>query len=94
MLVAVAVILADLALLSQSRGSVIAMPLTAVVLLVTLPGRVRLFGVLLVVGAAVGVALPTILDVSAAVRAGDAPPPVRSTPRSSCVCSALPWRGC
>jgi hypothetical protein len=69
-LVAGAAILADVALLSQSRGSVIAMPLTALALLAALPGRVRLFGVLLVVGAAVGLATPAILDVSAAVREG------------------------
>ena len=72
-LVASAAVLADLALLSQSRGTVIAMPLTAVALLAVLPGRVRLFVVLLGVGAALGVAAPALLHVSAVVREGRSP---------------------
>ncbi|MGZ6705514.1 MAG: O-antigen ligase family protein [Solirubrobacteraceae bacterium] len=72
-LVGAAAVLADLALLSQSRGSVLAMPLTGVLLLLALPGRVRLFGVLLAVGAAVGVATPALQHVGAVVRDGRSP---------------------
>ena len=68
-----AVILCDVALLSQSRGSLIAVPVTAALVLLAGPGRVRLFFVLAAIAAGVAVGAGAVLDVGAAVRAGRAP---------------------
>lgn len=72
-LAAAATLLCSVALLSQSRGSVIATPLTAVLLLVAFPGRVRLFALLVPIAAGVAAAAGPVLDVGAAVRAGRVP---------------------
>jgi hypothetical protein len=58
-----AVLLADVALLSQSRGSVYATGAMAVLVLALLPGRVRTFALALAVAAGVGVAAPAVLRV-------------------------------
>jgi hypothetical protein len=67
-----AVLLADLALLVQSRGSVFAVPLVALLGLAVLPGRVRFAWALAAVLAGVAVGLPTLLDVGTAVEDGAA----------------------
>ncbi|HEX8075004.1 MAG TPA: hypothetical protein VF545_08480, partial [Thermoleophilaceae bacterium] len=61
--VAAAVLLAGLALLGQSRGWLFALPLVALVFVAMTPRRVRTSLTLLLVGAAVGVTIPAVLDV-------------------------------
>jgi O-antigen ligase len=68
---AIAVGLASLALLTVSRGAVYSTPLVLVALFVLVPGRVRHFYTLLPVGVAVAACAPRLLDVGAAVNAGD-----------------------
>jgi hypothetical protein len=58
-----AVLLADVALLSQSRGSLFAMPIVLVLVFALLPGRVRTFALLVPVAAAIGASAPAILRV-------------------------------
>jgi tetratricopeptide (TPR) repeat protein len=58
-----AVLLADLALLSQSRGSLYATVVMLILVFVLLPGRVRTFLVLVPVAIGVGVSTPTVLHV-------------------------------
>jgi tetratricopeptide (TPR) repeat protein len=58
-----AVLLAEVALLSQSRGSLYATPVMLVLVFALLPGRVRTFAVLVPVAAGIGVAAPTVLRV-------------------------------
>jgi tetratricopeptide (TPR) repeat protein len=58
-----AVLLADLALLSQSRGSLYATVVMLVLVFAILPGRVRHFLVLVPVAIGVGASAPTILHV-------------------------------
>ncbi len=58
-----AVLLADLALLSQSRGSLYATPVMLVLVFALLPGRVRTFAVLVPVALGIGVAAPTVVHV-------------------------------
>jgi O-antigen ligase len=64
---ALAVVLADVALLSQSRGSVLSMPVVALVFVAFVPGRLRHLAVLVPIAAAAGAAAPTILDVGPAI---------------------------
>ncbi len=73
-----AVLLLPLALLSESRGSLLAVPVTAVLFLVVLPGRVRHLGILAIVAAAAGPAIPAALDVGDALQTegGDASDPM------------------
>jgi tetratricopeptide (TPR) repeat protein len=65
-----AVVLADLALLSQSRGSLYASALTAIVVLALIGERLRTFAVLAVVAAGVGLSAPTLLRVGDHLHAG------------------------
>jgi tetratricopeptide (TPR) repeat protein len=58
-----AVLLAEVALLSQSRGSVYAEPVMLVLVFALLPGRVRTFALLVAVAAGIGVAAPAVLRV-------------------------------
>ncbi|MCW3028933.1 MAG: hypothetical protein JWN81_2144 [Solirubrobacterales bacterium] len=58
-----AVLLAEVALLSQSRGSLYATPVMAVLVLALLPRRLRTFSVLLPVGLAILAAAPSVLHV-------------------------------
>jgi O-antigen ligase len=59
-----AVLLASVALFSQSRGSLYATPVMVVLVFALLPGRVRTFAVLVPVAGAIGVLTPTVLRVS------------------------------
>jgi tetratricopeptide (TPR) repeat protein len=63
LLAAGVVVLADLALLSQSRGSLFATPVMLVLVFAAFPGRLRTFAVLAPIAAAVGVTAPAILLV-------------------------------
>ncbi len=58
-----AVLLAEVALLSQSRGSLYATPVMVVLVFAFIPGRTRTFAVLVPVGAAIGAAAPAVLGV-------------------------------
>ncbi|HEV2974709.1 MAG TPA: O-antigen ligase family protein [Solirubrobacteraceae bacterium] len=58
-----AVLLGDLALLSQSRGSLFATAAMLVLVFALLPGRVRTFLVLVPVAVAIGLTAPTVLHV-------------------------------
>jgi tetratricopeptide (TPR) repeat protein len=65
-----AVLLAAVALLSQSRGSLFAMPLTGVLVFALLPGRLRTFAVLVPVALGVGAIAPLALRVGDRLHAG------------------------
>ncbi len=58
-----AVLLAEVALLSQSRGSLYATPVMLVLVFALLPERTRTFAVLVPVAAGIGIAAPTVLRV-------------------------------
>jgi tetratricopeptide (TPR) repeat protein len=67
-----AVVLADVALLAQSRGALLAFPLTAVLVLAVTPGRLRSVAALTLVLAGAAAAAPATLHVADALRgAGD-----------------------
>jgi O-antigen ligase/polysaccharide polymerase Wzy-like membrane protein/tetratricopeptide repeat protein len=68
---AVAVVLLDVALLSQSRGSILALPVCAVLLVAIVPGRLRTIAVLIPVLGAAAAALPKVLDVGDALNGTD-----------------------
>ncbi len=65
-----AVLLASVALLSQSRGSLYATPVMLVLVFALLPGRVRTFALLLPVAGAIGAVAPTVLRVSDHINSG------------------------
>lgn len=65
-----AVLLAAVALLSQSRGSLFAMPLMVVLVFALLPGRVRTFALLVPVAIGVGAIAPVVLRVGDHLHAG------------------------
>ena len=65
-----AVLLADVALLSQSRGSLYATPVILVLLFALIPGRTRTFALLVPVAAGVVAAAPAVLRVGDHLRAG------------------------
>ncbi|HEY2767200.1 MAG TPA: O-antigen ligase family protein, partial [Solirubrobacteraceae bacterium] len=65
-----AVLLAEVALLSQSRGSLYATPVMLVLVFALLPGRVRTFALLVPVAAGIGAAAPAILRVGERIEAG------------------------
>jgi hypothetical protein len=58
-----AVLLAEVALLSQSRGSLFATAVMLVLVFALLPGRVRTFALLVPIAAGIGVAAPAVLRV-------------------------------
>ncbi|HST56504.1 MAG TPA: O-antigen ligase family protein [Solirubrobacteraceae bacterium] len=58
-----AVLLGDVALLSQSRGSLYATPVLLVLVFAFVPGRVRTFAALVPVGVGIGVTAPVVLRV-------------------------------
>jgi tetratricopeptide (TPR) repeat protein len=64
-----AVLLAEVALLSQSRGSLYATPVMLVLVFALLPGRVRTFVLLVAVAAGIGAAAPAVLRVGDRVTA-------------------------
>jgi tetratricopeptide (TPR) repeat protein len=66
-----AVLLAGVALLSQSRGSLYATPVVLVLVFTLLPGRVRTFALLVPVAAGVGAAAPTVLRVGDHLKSGN-----------------------
>ncbi len=73
-LAAGAVLLAGVALLSQSRGSLYATPVMLVLVFALLPGRIRTFAVLVPVAAAIAAAAPSVLRVGNHLRDGNVVP--------------------
>ncbi len=69
---ALAVVVLDVALLSQSRGSLLALPVCVVLLVAIVPGRLRTIAVLVPVLGAAAVAIPEVLDVGDALDGTDA----------------------
>jgi hypothetical protein len=65
-----AVLLAEVALLSQSRGSLYATPVMLVLVFALLPRRVRTFAMLVPVAVGIGVAAPTVLHVGDRLKHG------------------------
>jgi hypothetical protein len=65
-----AVLLAEVALLSQSRGSLYATPVMLALVFAFLPGRVRTFAVLAPIAAGIAAAAPAVLNVGAHLRGG------------------------
>lgn len=61
---AAAVVLADVTLLSESRGSLIAAGIVGILMFAAVPGRVRLLVTLVPVAVAAGLAAPRVLDVA------------------------------
>jgi hypothetical protein len=75
-----AVLLADLALLSLSRGALYSTPVMLVLIFALLPGRLRTFAVLVPVAIGVGVTTPAILRVGDRVlHGGDAKAAMHTT---------------
>jgi len=68
-----AVLLAEVALLSQSRGSLYATPVMLVLVFALLPGRTRTFAVLVPVAAGIGAAAPAVLRVGDDLEHGAVP---------------------
>jgi O-Antigen ligase len=66
-----AVLLAEVALLSQSRGSLYSMPVMAVLVLALLPGRTRTFAALVPVAIGVAVGARSVLHVGDHLRNGE-----------------------
>jgi tetratricopeptide (TPR) repeat protein len=58
-----AVLLAGVALMSQSRGSLYATPVMLILVFALIPGRIRTFALLVPVGAGIGAAAPAVLRV-------------------------------
>ncbi len=65
-----AVLLADVALLSVSRGSLYATPVVLVLVFALLPGRARTFVLLVPIAAGIGTAAPSVLRVQERVEHG------------------------
>ncbi len=72
------VLLADVALLSQSRGSVIASAILVPLAFVIVRDRARLIAVLVPIAIAIGATVPGVLDVADRLGRGDAPSAVMS----------------
>ena len=66
-------LLAGAALLGQSRGWLIALPIVAVLAILLVPGRGRMIAALVAVGAAIALILGPLLDVYSDVRPPDQP---------------------
>ena len=89
-LVAAAVLLADVALLSQSRGSLFATPVMVVAVFALLPGRTRTFAILVPAAAAVAASAPVVLRVGNHLDAGVViPANVHSATRAIVLASVL-----
>jgi tetratricopeptide (TPR) repeat protein len=65
-----AVLLAEVALLSQSRGSLFATPVMLILVFALLPGRTRTFALLLPVAGGIAAAAPAVLHVGDHLREG------------------------
>jgi O-antigen ligase len=73
-----AVILADVALLSQSRGSIFSLPIVLALYFLTVPERARSIAVLAPIAIGIGLTVPGVLDVANRLGAGQTPSAVLS----------------
>jgi hypothetical protein len=64
---ALGVVLLDVALLSQSRGSILAIPACAIAFVLFVPGRLRTIAALIPIAGLAALALPKVLDVGDAL---------------------------
>ncbi|HWH92687.1 MAG TPA: hypothetical protein VNT03_02400, partial [Baekduia sp.] len=69
---ALAVVMLDVALLSQSRGSVLSLPVCAVLFVAIVPGRLRHLAAFVPILGAAALALPQVIDMGEALDAGGA----------------------
>lgn len=67
------VVLADVALLSQSRGSLYATPVMLVLVFALVPGRLRTFATAVPVALGIGVTVPLLLRVGDRIKNGQSP---------------------
>jgi tetratricopeptide (TPR) repeat protein len=84
-----AVLLAEMALLSQSRGSLFATPVMLVLVFALLPGRARTFAVLVPVTAGIGAAAPAVLRVGDHLRKGRVVPATMHSAITAALVAAL-----
>jgi tetratricopeptide (TPR) repeat protein len=84
-----AVLLAEVALLSQSRGSLYATPVMLVLVFALLPERTRTFAVLVPVAAGIGVAAPAVLRVGDHLRNGGVVPATMHSAITATLVAAL-----
>jgi tetratricopeptide (TPR) repeat protein len=84
-----AVLLADLSLLSLSRGSLYATPVVLILIFVLLPGRLRTFAVLVPVAMGVGVAAPAVLRVGNHLKNGVVEPATMHSATTTTFAAAL-----
>jgi tetratricopeptide (TPR) repeat protein len=84
-----AVLLAEVALLSQSRGSLYATPVMLVLVFALLPGRVRTFAVLVPVAVGIGVVAPTVLRVGDHLKNGLVEPTALNSATAAMFVAAL-----
>jgi O-Antigen ligase len=82
---AAGVVLLDVALLAQSRGSVLSLPLCAALLIACVPGRLRHAAALVPIGGLAALALPKVIDV------GDALDGANGIPATDAAASAMKW---
>jgi O-antigen ligase len=69
---ALAVVMLDVALMSQSRGSILALPICAVLFLLVVPGRLRHIAALAPILGAAALALPKVFHLADALDGSDA----------------------
>jgi O-antigen ligase len=84
-----AVLLAEVALLSESRGALYSTPVMLVLVFALLPARVRTFAVLAPIAAAIAAAAPAVLRVGERVEAAQAAVPARAQAAQAAASSAI-----
>jgi O-antigen ligase len=89
LLAGAAVLLAEVTLLSQSRGSLYATPVMLVLVFALLPARTRTFAMLIPVAAGIAAAAPAVLRVGDHMRAGQVVPATLHSAISTTLLSAL-----
>jgi hypothetical protein len=86
---ALGVVLLDVALLSQSRGSILALPACAVVFVAFVPGRLRHVAALVPIAGLAALALPKVLDVGDALDGQGSPADAASSAMSTVLVLAV-----
>lgn len=92
LLAAGAVLLAEVALLSVSRGALYATPIVLVLVFALLPGRARTFALLVPIAAGIGVAAPAVLRVGERIEHGQpAAGAVHTAIAATLIAAAVVW---
>ena len=89
LMLAAAGVLIDLSILCQSRGSLVALPATALVFLLVVPMRLRLITIVVPLAAAVGLGAATLIHVSQAILYQDGAVRAIDAARSTIVTTAI-----